>query len=380
MCMLDVRRLKVLCEVARHGSFSAAAEALGYSQPAVSRQIATLEAETGATLVRRAPHGAVLTDAGRLLATRGEALIAQLATVETELGALAGLEAGRLRLASFTSAAASIVPLAIAEFRSRHPAVEITITMADPVESLPLLRAGELDLAISHDPIIPSSGDPGTTVTMAATEIRSATGKPERAVGAGRSVSTANGSRHVGGPGAGTWPAAGTSPGAGTWPGAGTEPSAAAPAFELVPLFDDPMYVAMPRGHFLADVEPLGLERFADEPWMLATSQTCPDSRLFLRACHDAGFEPKIAFQNDDYPAILGFVAAGVGVALVPDMVARGIRDDVIVRELDPAPPPRPIIAVLPSGYRSPAAVAMLAVLADISDQWVANRPVLALA
>jgi len=110
---------------------------------------------------------------------------------------------------------------------------------------------------------------------------------------------------------------------------------------------------------------------------MLATTHSCPDSRLFLRACHDAGFEPRIAFQNDDYPAILGFVAAGVGVALIPDMVARGVRDDVVVRQLDPPAPPRPILAALPAGYRSPAAVAMIEVLRDVCARWVSETPVL---
>src|ERR1700749_1265067 len=107
--MLDTRRLKVLCEVARHGSFSAAANALGYTQPAISRQIATLEAEVGAVLVRRVPMGAVLTDAGRLLVERGEAILARLEDTEMELRALAGLEGGTLRLCSFASAAASVV-------------------------------------------------------------------------------------------------------------------------------------------------------------------------------------------------------------------------------------------------------------------------------
>ena len=60
------------------------------------------------------------------------------------------------------------------------------------------------------------------------------------------------------------------------------------------------------------------------------------------------GFEPRLAFQNDDYSAILGFVAAGVGLALIPDMVSRGARDDVVIRLIDPPPPPRPIGAVLP--------------------------------
>jgi DNA-binding transcriptional LysR family regulator len=328
--MLDVRRLKVLCEVARHGSFSSAADALGYTQPAISRQIATLEAETGAVLVRRAPHGAVLTDAGRLLVERAESILAQLNSVEVELDALAGLEGGTLRLATFASAAASIIPLAIAEFRERHPAVEVTIKMADPAESLPLLRAGELDLAISHDPLIARDPEPqaGGSVLELPGERRRQEGSPDGFGG-----------------------------------------------LELVPLFEDPMYVAMPVGHRLAEHSPLGLARFADEPWMLATSDTCPDSRLFLRACHAAGFEPRIAFQNDDYPAILGFVAAGVGVALIPDMVARGVRDDVVVRELDPAPPPRPIMAVVPAGYRSPAAEAMIDVLRSLSERWVAERP-----
>ena len=323
--MLDTRRLRVLCEVARHGSFSGAAASLGYTQPAVSRQIATLEAEVGALLVRRVPQGAVLTDAGALLVERGKAILARLGDAEAELRALAGLEGGRLRIASFASAASSIVPLAIARFRDRHPAVELSIVMADPIDSLPRLRAGELDMALSHDGYLDANAADVSTATIA-------------------------------------------------YAGDNGRPG----GIELVHLFDDPMYVAMPAGHALAGVDDLELASFAQEPWMLATSHTCPDSRLFLRACHAAGFEPRIAFQNDDYPAILGFVAAGVGVAMIPDMVTRGIRDDVVVRALEPAPPPRPIHAALPAGYRSPAAAAMLIVLREVSDAWVSERPVFA--
>jgi DNA-binding transcriptional LysR family regulator len=305
--MLDSRRLRVFCEVARRGSFSAAAEGLGYTQPAVSRQIATLEAEVGARLVRRVPQGAVLTDAGAVLFARAEAILSSLQDAEAEVKALDGLEGGRLRFASFASASATIVPLAVTRFRDRHPGVELKIFMADPAQSLPMVRSGELDLAISHDPV----------------------------------------GQEIGG-------------------------------IEVIPLFDDPMYVALPPDHPLTDVEPLTLAAFADEPWMLATPDTCPDSRLFLRACHAAGFEPRIAFQNDDYTAIMGFVAAGVGTALLPDMVCRTIRDDIVVRELEPAPPPRPISAVMPRGYRQPAAAAMLAVLEEISEEWVADQPTLA--
>jgi DNA-binding transcriptional LysR family regulator len=326
--MLDSRRLRVLCEVARHGSFSAAAESLGYTQPAVSRQIATLEAEVGTTLIRRVPKGAVLTDAGRLLVDRAEVILAGLDDAENELRALAGLEGGRVRMATFASAASSIVPLAIAAFRERHPAVELSVLMSDPVDSIPRLRAGELDLALSHDAMSDPAQENGTV-----------------SAGGGRSSS-------------GDAASAGLAAG-----------------IELVHLFDDPMYVAMRAGHPLAESPSLRLADFATEPWMLATTHTCPDSRLFLRACHDAGFEPQIAFQNDDYPAILGFVAAGVGVAMIPDMVARGVREDVVVRDLDPPALPRPILAALAGGYRSPAVSAMLAVLEELSDDWVASRP-----
>jgi DNA-binding transcriptional LysR family regulator len=321
--MLDTRRLRVLCEVARYGSFSAAATSLGYTQPAVSRQIATLEAELGTLLVRRVPQGAVLTDAGRMLVERAEAIFARLQDAEAELLALAGLEGGRLRLASFASAAASIVPLAIARFRELYPAVELGIEMADPIDSIPRLRAGELDMALSHDATFETVDGSSSAVEI------------------GGAVDARGG-------------------------------------IELVHLFDDPMYVAMPMRHPLAGNGVLDLASFADEPWMLATTRSCPDSRRFLRACHAAGFEPRIAFQNDDYPAMLGFVAAGVAVALVPDMVTRGIRDDVAIRPLEPAPPPRPILVALPAGYRSPAAAAMLTVLREVSDAWVAQRRALA--
>src|SRR5260370_34979495 len=112
--MLDVTRLQGPCAAARQGSYSATAAALGYTQPAVSRQIATLEAEVGTQLVRRVPQGAVLTDAGRLLVDRAEMILVNLASAEEELRQLAGLEGGRLRLAPFGSAAAALVTLATA--------------------------------------------------------------------------------------------------------------------------------------------------------------------------------------------------------------------------------------------------------------------------
>jgi DNA-binding transcriptional LysR family regulator len=168
----------------------------------------------GVVLVRRVPQGAVLTDAGRLLVERGESILARIDDAESELRALAGLQSGTLHLASFASAAGSIVPLAIAPFRERYPAVELSIVMADPVDSLPRLRAGELDMALSHD----AMGDPVDD--------------------AGRATASA-----------------------------GT-------GIELVHLFDDPMYVALPAAHPLADASVLELASFAQEPWMSSSARS----------------------------------------------------------------------------------------------------------
>src|SRR5437763_9382948 len=109
--MLDVRRLRVLREVFRRGSFSGAADALGYTQPAISRQVALLEREVGATLVERRSGGVRLTDAGELLVAHTDAILTRLQDAEDELRGLLGLESGRLRMSTLTSAAATIVPL-----------------------------------------------------------------------------------------------------------------------------------------------------------------------------------------------------------------------------------------------------------------------------
>src|SRR5215210_728948 len=134
--MLDVRRMKVLREVAARGSFSAAAEALSFTQSAVSQHVAALERESGAKLVERNARGVRLTDAGRALVGHADAILARLADAEAELEAIAGLRGGRLRLASFPSAGATIMPEAIARFRDRHPGVELSLEPCEPEPAL----------------------------------------------------------------------------------------------------------------------------------------------------------------------------------------------------------------------------------------------------
>src|SRR3954464_13668642 len=141
--MLDVKRLRVLREVATQGSFSAAADALSYTQSAVSQQIAALEREAGTTLVERGARGVRLTQAGRALVVHTDAILARLNAAERELEAIAGLHGGHLRLVSFPSAAASIMPVAIAEFRRRHPAVELSLEPREPDEAIACVKSGE---------------------------------------------------------------------------------------------------------------------------------------------------------------------------------------------------------------------------------------------
>src|SRR5580704_2898710 len=116
--MLNLGRLKVLSEVIAQGSFSAAAESLSYTQSAVSQAISRLETETGAMLVVRDRRGVRPTAAGATLVEHAEAIFAQVQAAEEDLAAVLGVRGGRLRVASFPSAGATLIPSAVALFRA----------------------------------------------------------------------------------------------------------------------------------------------------------------------------------------------------------------------------------------------------------------------
>src|SRR3954469_15400354 len=126
--MLDVARLRVIDAVGRHGSVTAAARELSYSQPSVSHHLARLEAETGAQLLQRVGRGIRLTQAGQLLADRAAEIIGRVDAADAELAAQVGLSSGRVRLAGFTSAICALVPPAIAALTREYPGLEITLT------------------------------------------------------------------------------------------------------------------------------------------------------------------------------------------------------------------------------------------------------------
>jgi DNA-binding transcriptional LysR family regulator len=146
--MLNTGRLQVLSEVVKRGSFSVAADALSYTQSAVSQAVARLESEVGATLVVRDRRGVKPTAAGATLVEHAEAIFAQIEAAETELAAVLGVRGGRLRVASFPSAGSTLMPLAVAMFRRGHPDVALTLAEGEPEEIGPRLRSGEFDLAL----------------------------------------------------------------------------------------------------------------------------------------------------------------------------------------------------------------------------------------
>jgi DNA-binding transcriptional LysR family regulator len=303
--MLNVARLKILEEVARRGSFSAAADALSYTQSAVSQQIAALEAETGMTLLQRHPRGVSLTAAGQTLVGHAEGILARLESAEAALAAIAGLRGGRLRMASFPTAGATLMPLAIATFRARYPDVELTLAEGEPEQITPRLRAGELDLALLFE----FSGSP------------------------------------------------------------------ASDEITRVELLEDPLFLALPRNHALAGKHKLRLEDLREEAWV-QTSSSSPCARHVVRSCHAAGFEPRVSFESDDYQTVQGLVAAGVGVALIPELALTVVRADISIRALSPRPPARQVIAATPAGARLlPAAPAMLTVLSEAATQYEALTP-----
>ena len=149
--MLDVRRLHMLRELSERGTIAATAQALGYSPPAVSQHLAALERQVGVALLERQGRRVALTPAARLLVGRTERVLAELEAAEAEIAAGNGAVRGSVRLAAFPTAAATLVPRAMASFADRHPSAEVLLSELEPEDALPALKLGEADLAVIHE-------------------------------------------------------------------------------------------------------------------------------------------------------------------------------------------------------------------------------------
>ncbi|HEY5985569.1 MAG TPA: LysR family transcriptional regulator [Streptosporangiaceae bacterium] len=260
--MLDVTRLRVLVAVARHGSVTAAARALNYAQPSVSHHLARLEAETGTRLIQRSGRSVRLTDAGRLLAGRAEEILGRLAAAEHELAAHVGQQEERIRLAGFPSALATLVPAAAARLRADHPGVELLLTETEPHEALRMLKGGRADVALVFRFVHEG----------AAIDVR------EEEVAGTRAKLLLDEPFHVITPAASPWPPTGGG---------------------------------------------MGLAPYAKHRW-IAGCERCRAQLLWL--CEMAGFTPQIASTTDDVLVAQALAAAGLGVAILPDLALRAAR------------------------------------------------------
>lgn len=285
--------------IAEEGSFTAAALSLGYSQPAVSQMVRRLEQRTGTALVERVGRSVRLTEAGQVLARHAVNVLSSLEAAEEEIAAIAGLRAGRVRLMAFPSSSSTLVPMALAKVRHDYPGVNVTFSEAEPPESLAALRAGECDLAVAFS-------YEGADVTRGEDNLE---------------------------------------------------------AYEIHPLLEDTVHLALPRDHPLAAQPVVRLEDLASEDWIAG----CPRCRgHLLQVTSTAGYVPKVAFETEDYVTVLSFVANGLGIALIPGLImSTTSHPEVVTVPIDP-PSKRTVYAVTTSDlHRVPAVSATIAALCE---------------
>lgn len=308
--MMDLRRLAVLREVARGGSFAAAAEALYFTPSAVSQQMAALARDMGVALFERTPRGMRLTESAHSLLTHCEAVFAQLSDAQAELDAIAGGVRGRMRLGSFPTATVAFTAAAMDTFRRCHPDVEIHFADGEPYESVVRLKERELDLAVLFD------FDHWT----AATDYD------------GRAVCDDH-------------------------------------EIDCMELFDDPFHVVLPHGHRLAGEERVELRDLEGERVIGSPSTCSPWGADFHRLCGAAGFEPDFEprYRSADFDALQAIVATGRGITLVPELALPSTTAGTVVRPLIGGPVRHVRLATLAGIGRSRACDAMVAALREAS-------------
>jgi DNA-binding transcriptional LysR family regulator len=301
--MLDVGRLKTLRAVLTHGSFSAAGQAIGLTQPAVSRQVSLLEREVGTQLVRRTQHGVHATEAGRLLAEHAETILAKLSLAEAQVADLAGLRTGHVRLGSFFTALVYLSAELATELEARHPDLfrrqhdVVEDQLVDRATALRRLAAAELDVAIVFEHAF--------------------------------------------------------------------EPDPPPPDVELVHLFDDPPRVLLPAGHELARAASLAPADLARDTWVRAHHGSA--ARLVDHVLAQAGLHPPIlnAGHGDEPIEAQAFVAAGRAVAVAHRLNVILNPKQIMAIPLHGAPVRR-IQAAIMREQRAPAARAVIDALRDV--------------
>jgi DNA-binding transcriptional LysR family regulator len=254
--MLDARKLRLLRDLAHHGTIAAVADALSYTPSAVSQQLAALEREAGVPLLERTGRRVTLTRAGTVLVEHAEVVLAALEQADAALAAVRTGLVGPLSIGAFPTAVRTLLPAALVALGRDHPDLELRVTELDPAAVPAALRTGQLDVALVHEydhvPIAPEAG--------LATE----------------------------------------------------------------PLIDETMYLASATtvaGACLAGTCNDAVSAASDALWIIGTPGTLCHT-MTQRVCQAAGFTPRVRHHADDFITVLSLVAAGQGVALVPQLAA----------------------------------------------------------
>lgn len=302
---LTLAGLEVLSSAAALRSFSAAGDALGYSQSAVSRQIAALERAVGAPLFERAPRGVRLTEAGALLLEHATTALGELDAARTAIVRLRERVAGHLAVGAIPTAAIALVPRAIARLAVSHPEVRVELHDGSTPALVERVAAGSLDLAVVA--LRPAGRD--------------------------------------------------------------QDFGALRPELLLV----DPLRIAVAATHRLAGRGRVGTDDLRDEPWVVGRP-TVDGEPVF--GAWPSLKTPKIAFAARDWPARLGLVAAGLGIALMPGLAAASVPAGVVVIDInDPKHDRDPSGVTITSPGAPPAAAAMVGALRAEAARLAMTRP-----
>src|SRR5215469_11241223 len=281
--MLDVRKMDLLRELARLGTIAAVAEARFCTPSAVSQQLSALEREAGVQLIRRSGRGVELTAAGADLAERTGPVLALLEQAAAALAASRTELAGELRIGAFQTAVRTLLPVALVALGTEHPRLELRVTELDPAQAPDALRAGVVDIALMHEyDYVPAEPDPALRAEPLLEESMFLAAAGELRTGELRT------------------------------PESGTGEPAIASGEALRP-------------------EPLMAAR--EQPWIMASPGTLCHL-MAVRLCQEAGFTPRIRHYADDFAAVLTLVAAGQGVALVPELALPDRPDGVTLAPL----------------------------------------------
>jgi DNA-binding transcriptional LysR family regulator len=293
--MLDVRKLRMLRELARLGTIVAVADALSYTPSAVSQQLSSLERAAGVALLKRNGRRVELTPAGADLAERAGPVLALLEQASAALASARSEVVGELRIGAFPTAVRTLLPAALVALGAEHPKLELHVTELDPAGVPDALRAGTLDIALVHDyDYVPAA--------------------PDRALDTG-------------------------------------------------PLLTETIFLAASR-HAAA------LPEHSSAPWIVGSPGTLCHL-MAVRLCQASGFTPRIRHYADDFAAVLALVAAGQGVALVPELALADCPDGVTLTAL-PARR-RTLIACRAGAAGHPANAACAAALHSAAAAYLAG-------